>query len=93
MDIKEIIADHLIDSGYKIKNGECGMNDEELQSLASSLMHIEMKKSEAAEFLGISPRTFDRRVSAGEIPQGVHEIHHKELIWYKDELCKIKESL
>lgn len=86
----------MIDAGNKIKNGECGLNDSELQNLASSVMHIEMKKSEAAEFLHMSPRTFDRKISTGELPEGIHEIHHKELIWYKDELlpylCSIKEQ-
>ena len=95
--LQQLVGQYMIDSGEKIISGNCGLCDAELQDLASSIMHVELKKAEAAKFLNISPRTFDRKISVGEIPEGVHEMHHKELIWYKDELlpylCKTKESL
>lgn len=86
IDLKKILANYLRESADNIESGSCIINDEESKQLMRQIMHIELKKSEAAERLGISTRTFDRRVNAGELPPGKHVIHHKDLIWYLDEI-------
>lgn len=86
MDLKVIVADYLRKSADAIETNTCGMSNEEILQLASSIMHQELNKNEAAEFLNMSTRTFDRRVESGELPKGVHQSGSKQLIWYKDEL-------
>jgi excisionase family DNA binding protein len=49
-------------------------------------MHEEMNKQQAADYLNISTRTFDRYIESGKLPQGIHVRGSKNLIWYKDEL-------
>ena len=41
-----------------------------------------MNKQEAADYLNMSTRTFDRYIERGELPQGVHVRGSKNLIWY-----------
>lgn len=84
--LKNIISTYLRQTADSIDSDSCILSQEESNYLLSQIMHIELKKSEAAERLGISTRTFDRRVSAGELPQGKHVMHHKDLVWYLDEI-------
>ena len=72
----------------KIENGSCNLNDTKIKYLVSHIMHEEMNKQEAADYLNMSTRTFDRYIEKGELPQGVHVRCSKNLIWYKDELIK-----
>lgn len=88
MDLKKIIAQYLRDSAEKIEKDSCGMTDAEINQLAQQIMHQEMNKTEAAEFLNMSIRNFDRKIENGEIPPGQHIRGSKSLIWYKDELIK-----
>ena len=86
MEMKYVIADFLIESANKIKRNECGLNDTEILHLASQVMHIKVNKSQAADFLHISTRTFDRKINDGELPVGQKDIGSNQLYWYKDEL-------
>lgn len=88
MDLKNIVGDYLIESGQNIKNNTCGLSEEEIAQLASSIIHKELNKTEAAELLNISTRTFDRKVANGELPQGVSVRGQNTKIWYEDELLK-----
>ena len=88
MDLKSIVAQYLREAADKIENGSCSLNDTEIKYLVSHIMHEEMNKQEAADYLNISTRTFDRYIEKGELPQGVHVRGSKNLIWYKDELLK-----
>lgn len=45
-----------------------------------------MNKQQAADYLNISTRTFDRYIESGKLPQSIHVRGSKNLIWYKDEL-------
>ena len=49
-------------------------------------MHVKVNKTQAAEFLHISSRTFDRKICNGELPIGKKDIGSNQLYWYKDEL-------
>lgn len=86
MDLKYVIAEFLHDSANKIVNDECGLDNEEICYLVSQVMHIKINKTQAADFLHISTRTFDRKICDGEIPVGKKDIGSNQLYWYKDEI-------
>ena len=88
MNLNKEVADELRKAADDIESGRCGLNSNELQDLASSVLHVEMNKSEAANFLGLNIRTFDRYVSNGWIPRGIRPLGSNSLVWYKDELMK-----
>ena len=86
MDLHKIIAKFLRESADNIENNTCGLTNDELLDLATSIIHIEMNKTEASEYLNMSTRSFDRHIEKGELPQGVHVRGNKNLTWFKDEL-------
>lgn len=88
MDLRNIVSEYLRDAADNIQNNSCGLTEEEIQDLIKQLMHIELNKTEAAEYLGMSTRTFDRKIENGELPVGQHVRGSKNLIWYKDELIR-----
>lgn len=88
MNLNKQVADELRKAADDIEQNRCGLNRNEILDLASSVLHQEMNKNEAAMFLGLNVRTFDRRVHDGYLPQGQHVLGSKNLVWYKDELIK-----
>lgn len=88
MNLRNIVSEYLRDAADNIQNNSCGLTEEEIQDLIKQLMHIELNKTEAAEYLGMSTRTFDRKIENGELPIGKHIRGSKNLIWYKDELIR-----
>ena len=62
MDLKSIVAQYLREAADKIENGSCSLNDTEIKYLVSHIMHEEMNKQEAADYLNMSTRTFDRYI-------------------------------
>ena len=86
MDLKHLVADFLRESADKIEQGTCGLEEDELLQLTSTLMHQKLNKSEAASLLNISTRQFDRKIESGELPKGTHTLGSKQLYWYKDEI-------
>lgn len=86
MDIQKIVGQYLIDAGQKILDGTCSMSQEEINHLASTIIHKELNKTEAAELLNMSVRNFDRHIEKGDIPAGQTKRGSKQLIWYEDEL-------
>ena len=87
--IKDIVVSFLKDSIKKIEHDECSLSDQELQHLASNIIHIKINKTEAAEILGISTRTLDRKINLGEVPAGRKDLGSNSLYWYKDELLNL----
>lgn len=70
----------------------CKANDDALGMIASSIkllirtkVKTEVSREKASRLLGISTRTFHRKVKSGEIPQG-HRDGHKELSWFVDDI-------
>lgn len=84
--IKEIICQFLRESANKIERDECNLSDQEIETLAGQIIHIRLTKTEAAEYLGISTRTFDRKICEGKQPMGRKDRGSNQLYWYKDEL-------
>lgn len=92
MNLRNILANILRDFARKLDNDECELSAEEQEQLLAQIAHIPMNKTEAANYLNMSVRTFDRHVSNGDLPNGKHTIGSKQLYWYKDELITIKNE-
>lgn len=92
MKIKHIVSKCLRDYATKVDNDECGLDDSEILELASHLIHIKVNKSQAADFLGISTRTLDRRIESGKLPPGRKDYGNNSLYWFKDELIDLSNE-
>ena len=73
---------HLADV---IDRGECGMDDEEIATVAQMLTHRKITIEQAAQYLNISRPTLYRRIAEGKIPEPRKEPGGKEFFWL-DEL-------
>lgn len=49
-----------------------------------------MNRTEAAEYLHMSQRSFDRYVHDGVIPKGEHHRGDKQILWRRADLDKVK---
>ena len=72
MDLKRILAQYLRETADKIEQNTCSLTDSEIKHLLGHIIHEEMNKQQAADYLNISTRTFDRYIESGKLPQGVH---------------------
>ena len=86
--IVNVISNELRRIADKIDTGECALTEDECLELLSHIAHQKLNKTEAADLLGISTRTFDRKIDEGIYPQGQKVRGQNTLIWYKDELLK-----
>lgn len=84
--ISKILSSYLREIADKIDLGECALSEPEQIALLKQIAHQKVNKSQAADLLGISVRTFDRKVQNREIPQGKKDLGSNQLYWYRDEL-------
>ncbi len=72
-----------------IDSGNSNITESDQRKVINFIRDInseELSKIQAADYLGISRATFDRRVDNGEIPKGCKKQGFNELIWFKSEL-------
>lgn len=74
-----------------IDEDKCGLEDEELKQIISTLQdyndkHYEMSKYQACNYLNVSRATFDNYVKQELIPKGKKIQGFKELRWTKKSL-------
>lgn len=84
-----MLGDALIALGRRVKAGKCELSQEQADGIFAEIekaVFIPISKEEACGLLGISRSTFDARVAAGEIPQGIHRRGFKEKMWNKNDL-------
>lgn len=74
----------------KIDAGTCELSEEESITLMSILSHTALSKEQACNYLNLSRSRFDDLVRDGIIPRGKKRRGFKELVWYADELDKVK---
>lgn len=85
----DLLGDAFIAIGRRIKAGKCELSQEQAERIFAEIekaVFIPVSKEEACGLMGISRSTFDARVAAGEIPQGIHRRGFKEKIWNKKDL-------
>ena len=90
--IKKMILKILKDVYDKIENDTCGLDDDELISLANTLTHVKLNIEQTCKHINCSRATLNRMIFDGRIPKPYKELGGKEY-WYKDELDNyIKKS-
>lgn len=69
----------------KIDNGTCGLKPNELNAIASTLIHVEITEEQACHILRCSRTTLSRWVREGKIPPPHKESGDKKYFW-EDEI-------
>ena len=83
----------MIETGLRMKAGNCVMEDEQALETMSLIAHIPVSKETASSALNMSTSKFDEIVRAGKLPKGRKNRGFKELRWYVDELVTNKLKL
>ena len=86
--IRSLLQQHIdnIDTGNTNLNYEQQCKLLRIMSNVDIGQDIEMNKTEAADYIGVSRATFDNYVKDGFIPKGKEVGRFKELRWYKSDL-------
>lgn len=82
---KKAIAKIFREAANKIENDTCGLDEDELQELANSLIHIKLNIEQTCKHLNCSRSTLNRMIASKRIPKPHKEPGGKEY-WYRDEL-------
>ena len=91
--IQKTVAKLLIDTGNKIKSGNCEITEEQAIEIFSTLSHEVLSKDQACQYLNLSRSRFDTLVREGKLPRGRKRRGFKELVFYKDELRQYMKAL
>lgn len=88
---KSHVGRALISIGQELISGCPDLSDDEMDEIYEQIMDIRSgtvwySKSDAADYLRISIRTFERLVHDGFVPKGQHRKGFKELAWRKRDL-------
>ena len=89
MKIKTILIKFLEETLENLKSDNSNLTEEDAINLLSQIANININKQEAASRLGISEKTFDRKINAGEIPQGIKPYKETKLRWKLSDILNI----
>jgi hypothetical protein len=92
-EVYETLGNLLVDTGNKIKAGNCVVEEEQAMEAMSMIAHIPVSKETASSALNMSTSKFDDNVRLNKIPKGRKNRGFKELRWYVDEIVKDKLRL
>lgn len=95
MQMLEVLKRHLLRIVDDIDSGNCNLSEEELEQTITLLQQFNtrtqyLNRTQAAEHLHLSQRTFDRYVHDGIIPPGQHRRGDKQLFWSAADLDQVK---
>lgn len=88
---EKVVAKMLRHLAEVIERGQCGMDDEEIATVAQMLTHRKITIEQAAQYLNISRPTLYRRIAEEKIPPPRKEPGGKEYYWL-DELEGLKKD-
>lgn len=71
----------------KIEAGTCEVDDEELTSIANTLIHRKLNAEQMCHYLNVSRSTLTRMVADGRVPNP-HKTLGGEKYWWQDEVDK-----
>lgn len=91
----QVLKRILLTGVAMIDDGQCNLSEDEWEGLVEVVGKIvspelTYNKSEAAKYLHLSIRQFDRYVEKGIIPRGKKKLGATALSWTKAQLDKIK---
>ena len=90
--IKEAFAKILRETADKIDAGSCELTESEAMDILKVIAHESLSKEQACIFLNMSRSKFDTKIAEGIIPKGRKRVGSRQLIWFKDELDKVKNK-
>lgn len=65
---KQTLLKILSETYDRVNNDECGLDDDELTSIATLLAHYKVNEEQVCHRKGISRATLTRRIQSGEYP-------------------------
>ena len=83
--VKRMLIKVLEDTRHKIENDTCGLDEEELMSIANQLTHVKINIEQTCRHLNCSRATLNRMIADKRVPLPKKELGGKEY-WYQDEL-------
>lgn len=95
MAISKLLASLLENIAGKLRSGECGMTDEEMEDVFCRLQNLsdgKVTKYEACRILNVSRATFDRMVRDGKLPQGTRQAGCHELFWQRNTILGYRNA-
>ena len=84
--ILDFVGKILIDTGNKIKEGNCELTDEQASLILGTIGHIEMNLEQVCKYVNLKQSRFRDLVRDGTFPKGHKKRGSSALIWYKDEI-------
>lgn len=93
----ELVSKLLRDFADNIDAGNTYATEEELMEICDTLGYItnpetKMSAYQAADYIGVSRKTFDYHVREGHIPPHAPQAGFKENFWYRRDLAKFKKE-
>lgn len=82
---RKLVGNLLIKIGEKIKNGECGLDDDEIKELSTMILHRKLNLEQVCNEYGFSRATLYRKIQSGEFPKPHKDAGGKEYFW-QDEI-------
>lgn len=83
--VKKMILKVLKDTYDKIESDTCGLDEEELMSLANQLTHVKLNIEQTCKHINCTRQTLHRMVCDGRIPKP-YKSPGGDKYWYQDEL-------
>lgn len=82
---RKLIGKLLIEVGNKIIDGSCGLDDEEILSISSTILHRKLNIEQTCQVYGFSRATLFRKIANKEFPKPHKDSGGKEYFW-QDEI-------
>lgn len=90
--IKQILIQLLEKWLADLKADNSNLSEEDAIQLVDEIANININKYEAASRLGISERTFDRKVASGDIPNGIKPYKETKIKWKLKDILKLQSN-
>lgn len=91
--VRKELSKSLREVADKLDANTSELNEEQSIQLISILAHEPISREEASMELNVSRTKFNNMIDEGIVPKGRKRFGLKELIWYRDEIRKIKNLL
>lgn len=87
-----ILRDALQQIVNDIDSGNTNISQEQQLQILDIINRKEMSKTEAADYIGVSPSTIDNYVKKGFIPEGMKRQGISSKLWLKSDLDKFLKN-
>ena len=83
--IKKMILNILKDTYNKIENDTCGLDEDEILSLANTLTHVKLNIEQTCKYINCSRATLHRMIIDGRLPKPKKTLGGDKY-WFQDEI-------